>query len=269
VLHPLEKQGIDFWWLDWQQQPMMTKLAGVSNTWWLNYLHFTDEQREGKRPLLFHRWGGLGNHRYQIGFSGDTISIWDSLAFQPWFTATAANVGSEGIETEGSMKGLGLLAISTTMRPAKVTIAAAGQLVAPTLFGRPIGNVAVRGYEIHVGETDYFVGAQPFAHLTREAEGRSERVADGCIGPDTRIFGTYLHGLFDEDRFRHAFIASARQFYQLSPAVELNNWRSSRQESLNRLARVVSESLDMAKIFAWAGLRYQLRESRETQEAAR
>ena len=92
VLHPLEKQGIDFWWLDWQQEPN-TKLAGVNNTWWLNYLHFTDQQREGKRPLLFHRWGGLGNHRYQIGFSGDTISVWDSLAFQPWFTATAANVG--------------------------------------------------------------------------------------------------------------------------------------------------------------------------------
>ena len=93
VLHPLEKQGIDFWWLDWQQRPMMTALPGLSNTWWLNYLHFTDQEREGKRPLLFHRWGGLGNHRYQIGFSGDTISVWESLAFQPWFTATAANVG--------------------------------------------------------------------------------------------------------------------------------------------------------------------------------
>ncbi|MGA3009225.1 MAG: TIM-barrel domain-containing protein [Terracidiphilus sp.] len=92
VLHPLEKQGIDFWWLDWQQEPT-TKMAGVTPTWWLNYVHFTDQQREGKRPLLFHRWGGLGNHRYQIGFSGDTISVWDSLAFQPWFTATAANVG--------------------------------------------------------------------------------------------------------------------------------------------------------------------------------
>ena len=92
VHHPLEKQGIDFWWLDWQQEPT-TKLAGVSPTWWLNYVHFTDQQREGKRPLLFHRWGGLGNHRYQIGFSGDTISVWDSLAFQPWFTATAANEG--------------------------------------------------------------------------------------------------------------------------------------------------------------------------------
>ncbi len=90
--HPLEKQGIDFWWLDWQQEDD-TKTPGVNPTWWLNYVHFSDQAREGKRPLLFHRWGGLGNHRYQIGFSGDTISVWESLAFQPWFTATAANVG--------------------------------------------------------------------------------------------------------------------------------------------------------------------------------
>jgi alpha-glucosidase len=90
--HPLEREGIDFWWLDWQQQ-QTTALPGVNPTWWLNYVHFTDQERQGKRPLLFHRWGGLGNHRYQIGFSGDTISAWDSLAFQPWFTATAANVG--------------------------------------------------------------------------------------------------------------------------------------------------------------------------------
>jgi alpha-glucosidase (family GH31 glycosyl hydrolase) len=90
--HPLEHEGINFWWLDWQQEPN-TSTPGVNPTWWLNYVHFTDQEREGKRPLLFHRWGGLGNHRYEIGFSGDTISVWPSLAFQPWFTATAANVG--------------------------------------------------------------------------------------------------------------------------------------------------------------------------------
>ena len=90
--HPLEQEGIDFWWLDWQQGAT-TDTPGVNPTWWLNYVHFTDQEREGKRPMLFHRWGGLGNHRYQIGFSGDTISVWPSLAFQPWFTATAANVG--------------------------------------------------------------------------------------------------------------------------------------------------------------------------------
>ena len=92
IHHPLERQGVDFWWLDWQQEPN-TKTPGVNPTWWLNYVHFTDQEREGKRPLLFHRWGGLGNHRYEIGFSGDTVSVWESLAFQPWFTSTAANVG--------------------------------------------------------------------------------------------------------------------------------------------------------------------------------
>jgi alpha-glucosidase len=93
VIHPLEKQGVDFWWLDWQQSDK-TSLEGINPTWWLNYAFFTDMERQGKRrPLIFHRWGGLGNHRYEIGFSGDTYSTWQSLAYQPYFTATAANVG--------------------------------------------------------------------------------------------------------------------------------------------------------------------------------
>ncbi len=93
VMHGLQKEGIDFFWLDWQQWST-TPIPGVTPTWWLNYVFFTDMEREGKaRPLLFHRWGGLGNHRYEIGFSGDVISVWPSLAFQPYFTATAANVG--------------------------------------------------------------------------------------------------------------------------------------------------------------------------------
>lgn len=92
IIRPLEQQGVDFWWLDWQQWGT-TKLAGVNPTWWLNYVFFTDMERRGnERPIILHRWGGLGNHRYQIGFSGDTYSVWESLAFQPYFTATAANV---------------------------------------------------------------------------------------------------------------------------------------------------------------------------------
>jgi alpha-glucosidase (family GH31 glycosyl hydrolase) len=93
VLHPMEKKGIDFWWLDWQQWPNDKAIPELTNTWWLNYTFFTDmEQRTNKRPMLYHRWGGLGNHRYQIGFSGDAIISWKSLAFQPYFTSTASNV---------------------------------------------------------------------------------------------------------------------------------------------------------------------------------
>ncbi len=92
VIRPLERMGVDFWWLDWQQWHT-TAIPGVTPTWWINYVFFTDMARQGKRPLLFHRWGGLGNHRYQIGFSGDAYSTWKSLAFQPYFTATSSNVG--------------------------------------------------------------------------------------------------------------------------------------------------------------------------------
>ncbi len=154
--HPLEKMGIDFWWMDWQQGTG-TKVAGLDPLFWLNHLHWTDmarnpartcatavsagqttsqatmgatgslsasannsqattspgnvsassavtsqsspspqpsPSRESRlRPLIFSRWGGLGNHRYPIGFSGDTYNNWESLAFQPYFTATAGNVG--------------------------------------------------------------------------------------------------------------------------------------------------------------------------------
>ncbi|MFO7819800.1 MAG: glycoside hydrolase family 31 protein, partial [Halanaerobacter sp.] len=89
--HPLEEDGIDFWWIDWQQG-QETELEGLDPLWALNHLHFYDRMRDNRRPVIFSRWGGLGSHRYPIGFSGDTIISWDSLRFQPYFTATASNV---------------------------------------------------------------------------------------------------------------------------------------------------------------------------------
>jgi alpha-glucosidase (family GH31 glycosyl hydrolase) len=92
LLKPFEKLGVDFWWIDWQQWPYTKTIENLSNTWWLNYTFYTNMERNGRRALLFHRWGGLGNHRYQIGFSGDVVVSWQSLTFQPGFTATASNV---------------------------------------------------------------------------------------------------------------------------------------------------------------------------------
>ena len=91
--HPEEDRGVDFWWIDWQQGHD-SGLPGLDPLWWLNHLHYYDLGRDGqKRPFIFSRWGGVGNHRYPIGFSGDTHVDWPSLAFQPYFTANAANVG--------------------------------------------------------------------------------------------------------------------------------------------------------------------------------
>ncbi len=94
VIRPLERQGVDFWWLDWQQWINSKYVDGLSNTFWINYAFFRDKEENGtERPFIYHRWGGLGSHRYQLGFSGDTYDEWRVLKFLPYFTATASNVG--------------------------------------------------------------------------------------------------------------------------------------------------------------------------------
>ena len=92
VHHPLEEEGVDFWWLDWQQGTH-TSMAGLDPLWLLNHFHFLDSARRGQRPITFSRYAGPGSHRYPVGFSGDTINTWASLHFQPEFTATASNIG--------------------------------------------------------------------------------------------------------------------------------------------------------------------------------
>jgi len=155
-----------------------------------------------------------------------------------------------GIERQGSMPGLGLLPIRTTMQAEKVTRLCSGAIRGGSLFGQPLPEDCISGYEIHVGKTEYLARAEPFATL---ASGE----LDGCISADRRILGTYLHGIFDEDCFRHQFLTAARSFYKLASASLLNPWNLQRQESLNRLAFQVSASLDMNRIFAWVGLKYQ------------
>ncbi|WP_226343843.1 glycoside hydrolase family 31 protein [Agilicoccus flavus] len=97
VHHPREEEGVDFWWVDWQSGPF-SAMRGLDPLWILNHLHFLDSGRADaprgpRRPLTFSRYAGVGSHRYPIGFSGDSVISWASLAFQPEFTATAANVG--------------------------------------------------------------------------------------------------------------------------------------------------------------------------------
>ena len=113
VIHPLEKDGVDFWWLDWQQWINSHYTKGLSNTFWLNYAFFQDKVRQTEslgvhapRAMIYHRWGGVGSHRYQVGFSGDTYATWKVLGYLPYFTATASNVcyGYWGHDIGGHMQ---------------------------------------------------------------------------------------------------------------------------------------------------------------------
>ena len=93
---------IDFMWIDWQQGGTQGGAAGGKQnpTIMTNKLRVTDPKRQrggafgtGKRGMVLARWGGLGSHRYPVGFSGDVDQLtWANLAYQPYFSLTAANV---------------------------------------------------------------------------------------------------------------------------------------------------------------------------------
>ncbi|MDE5994159.1 MAG: alpha-xylosidase, partial [Oscillospiraceae bacterium] len=82
--HPYEQQGVDFWWIDWQQGTK-SKKAGLDPLWLLNHYHYLDSGKDGKRPLILSRYAGLGSHSYPVGFSVDTASKWSVRDFQPYF----------------------------------------------------------------------------------------------------------------------------------------------------------------------------------------
>ena len=92
VLDDFEKQGVDFWWIDWQQKGG-SSVRGIDPLFMLNHTRYLYSARKGDAGLTFSRYAGPGSHRYPVGFSGDSFITWDSLAFQPYFTATAANIG--------------------------------------------------------------------------------------------------------------------------------------------------------------------------------
>lgn len=93
ILHNrYDKDGVDFWWIDWQQGET-SKYKNLDPMWMLNHYHTLDKNAQGKRGIILSRYAGIGSHRYPIGFSGDTIISWKSLDFQPYFTANAANAG--------------------------------------------------------------------------------------------------------------------------------------------------------------------------------
>ena len=89
VHHPLENQGVDFWWIDWQQGSH----GKMDPLWLLNHYHYLRQlsYRSSWSYLiaLWRSWQPPVSDR----FSGDTIVTWESIAFQPYFTSTASNIG--------------------------------------------------------------------------------------------------------------------------------------------------------------------------------
>lgn len=150
-----------------------------------------------------------------------------------------------GAEGGGSRDGLGLLPVRTELTREKVTIPVAGALASVALFGSPVARAALTGYEIHLGRSERS-GCPPFARVRREGSG--EVIDDGAAAENGRVAGTYVHGLFSEDAFRHAFVDAARHARGLGPAARRAWTKRERQARIDRLADCVAGSLDLAAL---------------------
>lgn len=90
-----DKMGVAFWWLDWQQDYVYPVVRGTNmkHLPWLNHLYFNYSKQDNLRGAGFSRWGGWGDHRHPIQFSGDSGGNWNMLKFEIELTATSGNAG--------------------------------------------------------------------------------------------------------------------------------------------------------------------------------
>ena len=95
VHEKIEKDGVDFWWVDWQQDHLKPFIKGTKmrHLPWLNYCYYHHAEKGNKRGISFSRWGGFGDHKHPIYFSGDTKATWECLQFEVAFTAASSNAG--------------------------------------------------------------------------------------------------------------------------------------------------------------------------------
>ncbi len=137
----------------------------------------------------------------------------------------------QGLEgPPGSMPGLGLLDVETTLSGEKT--------VTPTTALHVTSCKTIEAYEIHLGQTIGPDTQKPFALKQNQPE--------GATNPAGNIIGTYLHGCFTSDGFRHAFLKTLGVD---SPSLAYD---ALIEETLDKLARHLEQSIDIEQMLALA-----------------
>ncbi|MDN5345319.1 MAG: adenosylcobyric acid synthase [Clostridia bacterium] len=161
------------------------------------------------------------------------------------------------VETEQErIDGLSLLPLRTVFRSSKATNVVRGLVTGTGPCLGPLQGLEVEGYEIHMGES-YLEGGQAAFQITRRGEQRVT-IADGCVSPDGLVWGTYIHGIWDNDPLRHQMLAFLRARRGL-PVMESGlQFAADLERRLETLARVVARHLDLGRLQAIMGLERSL-----------
>jgi adenosylcobyric acid synthase len=157
----------------------------------------------------------------------------------------------EGLEGKPRTEnGLGLLPVVTTLQGDKTTTQVQAEVV-----GLPGREQTVTGYEIHLGATEARGAGGPALKLTSR-NGQPGAVPDGWVSDSGLIMGTYVHGLFDDDGFRQAFVSALLGTKPGSPEdAPAWSYQAFQEAQLDRLAENLRRHLDLARL--WEIIRFQ------------
>src|SRR5262249_11205126 len=136
--------------------------------------------------------------------------------------------GHEG--PPGEAAGLDLLGVATTLSDNKRLT---------QTHGVTADGVSFAGYEMHMGHTEGPDRGRPFARL-------ADGAVDGAVSPDGRVMGTYIHGLFADDRQRGAWLK------RLGSGEATVSYEAQVEATLDRLAAHLAECVDLDRVLALA-----------------
>lgn len=157
-----------------------------------------------------------------------------------------------------STEGLGLLEVITTYTPSKATYQAEAVIEGHGLFLESCRSQRVRGYEIHMGESRLLSGTQPALRIIRR-NGASADLPDGAVSGDGLVFGTYLHGILDNDVFRTRLLNTLRKRKGLADRPQAMAYGLMLEKELDRLAAEVARGFDLTKLAGILGLERPLK----------
>ena len=150
--------------------------------------------------------------------------------------------GAEGGE---SIKGMGLLPVVTSFEEEKWRRQREGRVAELSGAFAALSGMMVKGYEIHMGRTmDMEATISHPIQLTARA-GKPCQTIHGSARADGLVWGTYMHGIFDNDAFRRAIINALRINKRLQPLPVSRNYRAEKQKNYDRLAHIVRQHMHM------------------------
>lgn len=158
----------------------------------------------------------------------------------------------DGVESSAKeARGLDLLPSTTVLLVEKETHQALAYLDEGGLSLATGCNGVMSGYEIHMGLTTLETGSRPFSRIFRRGD-TPVTIEDGAVSDDGRVFGTYLHGIFENSRFREIYLNGIRR--EKGMPLKRGLEKETQADPFDQLAEQFEKNLDLPRLMAICGM---------------